>query len=706
MELALSNLKISKFKNFGLLALLVLSLSNMNCATLIHKNLDREIPYNTKSSTTPFMVNPLDKTCGGFPRLRIETKSGYCVSLIKQLTDPTFQPRVILEIPGKPGEFLVSDFAGWSANAGKIWYLKPGNDFSKVRLDPIISNLSIVHQLAVGPENLIYFSEDSRIRAFPISEITGSKPIAPAKIFTVLDNLPPLMRGKTKNSMHPIKHFIFDRRNNLIVNIGAYTDHCTGFLGQTCDEADITFGKGSSDVKNHGAVLRLYRYFGSVAKGWEKDYRVIASGLRNSMGLMFTPNGDLLQTENSRDFNESFRPTEELNLIPKEVIDGNEKPKHYGWPYCYDYDQTSDEWANGPFNCNPMQNSNYQPPFLLLPPHGSPLGLIQYTGNMFPELKDRLIISLHGYRSPGHRLISVPTAAGNPLKPSGRGYYLDDDLGGGTASLRRSFPSTPSSGEFDYIIHGWYEAPKYRPKGAPVAITQASDGSIYIADDKNHSILRLAKPSPGFVELPGPAIPNLSKAYNDIIRESPKLQTSYRVLVDKVLKSEQCQGCHDSYENAEDLANDEYKHLRYLMSLGTWIVPGSLEKSTLYSKLNPPMKSAMPPIDKPYKSLSEATLALEAVKNFILAFPSSSQIWKVKSESTPIIGLTKGTPGNLQCASAPKGYHVYAISNNSLVLGGKKVIEVLIGRPSALIQEKKCDAFNGFYINIDDLEKL
>jgi hypothetical protein len=104
--------------------------------------------------------------------------------------------------------------------------------------------------------------------------------------------------------------------------------------------------------------------------------------------------------------------------------------------------------------------------------------------------------------------------------------------------------------------------------------------------------------------------------------------------------------------------------------------------------------------------LSEATLALETVKSFILAFPSSSQIWKVKAESTPIIGLTKGVPGNLQCASAPKGYHLYAISNNSLVLGGKKVVEVLIGRPSALIQEKKCDAFNAFYINIDDLEKL
>jgi glucose/arabinose dehydrogenase len=697
--------KIARFRNISVMSALIALLTNVQCVSH-HKNRDRDIPYSLKTSTTPFMASPSDKTCGGFPRLRIETKSGYCVSLIKQLQDPAFQPRVILEIPGKPGEFLVSDFAGWSGTSGKIWYLKPGNDFSKVQLEPIVTNLSIVHQLAVGPEGMIYFSEDSRIRAFRISEISGSNPIASSKIITVLDNLPPAIRNKTKNSMHPIKNFIFDRSNNLIVNIGAYTDHCTGFLGNTCDEADLSFGKGSSDSHNHGAVLRLYPFNGSVAKGWNSQYRLIAEGLRNSMGLLFTPNGDLLQTENSRDFNESFRPAEELNLIPKEVIEGVSKSKHYGWPYCYEYDQTSEEWANGPFNCNPRQNSNYEPPFLLLPPHGSPLGLIRYKGTMFPELKDKLLISLHGYRSPGHRLIAVTTANGNPITPSGKGSYLDDDLGGGTVSIRRSFPSTPSTGEFDYIINGWYEAPQFRPKGSPVAITEASDGSIYIADDKSNSILRLAKPGPGFVELPGPIIPNLSKAYNDIIKESPRLQDAYHVFVEKVVKSDQCRGCHDSYENAEDKVVDEFRHLRYLMSLGTWVVPGNLEKSTLYTKLNPPMKSAMPPIDQPYKSLSDATSALESVKNFILSFPPSNQIWQVKSESSPITGLKKGVPGNQQCAVAPKDHHVFAISNNPMVLGGKKVIEIQIGRPSALVQARKCDSFNAFYMNFDDLKKL
>jgi len=685
--------------------LLGIALHVLGCKTS-NRASDREVPYSSKSANTPFSVNITDKSCGGFPSLRIETKPGFCVSLIKQLNDPLFQPRVILEIPGKPGEFLVSDFAGWSTTSGKIWYLKPGADFSQVKLFPILTNLSVVHQLVAGPEGLIYFSEDSRIRAFPVSAISGPSPIATSKIITVIDNLPPMDRGGTKNSMHPIKYFIFDSSNNLIVNIGAYTDHCTGFIGKICDEADLAFGKGSSDRLNHGAVLRLYPFNGSVSKGWNSRYRLIAEGLRNSMGLLFTPTGDLMQIENARDFNESSRPSEELNLISRDVIAGKMPAKHYGWPYCYDYNSTSDEWKNGPFNCNPGQNANYQPPFLLLPPHSAPLGILRYKGNLFSELKDSILISLHGYRSPGHRLLVIPTLGGNALAPSGKGSYLDDDLGGGTESIQRFFPDSPSTGTFDYIINGWYEAPKIRPKGAPVAITEASDGSIYVADDKSSAILRIAKPGPGYVRQVAPEIPNLSKAYSDIIQESPKLKSTYQAFVTKVLKSTQCQGCHDSYVNLNEKVDDEYKHLRYVLSLGTWVVPGNVEKSTLYSKLSPPLKSAMPPLDQPYKSLEEATSALETIKNFVMAFPPVDQIWQIKSDNAPIKGLKKGSPGNAVCGTGKKGHHVFAISNIPSQLGGKKVLEVLIGRPSHLVNSKDCDSFNAFYINLEDLQKL
>ena len=40
-----------------------------------------------------------------------------------------------------------------------------------------------------------------------------------------------------------------------------------------------------------------------------------------------------------------------------------------------------------------------------MPPHGSPLGMLYYQGDKFPELEGKLIVGLHGYRPTGSRVI-------------------------------------------------------------------------------------------------------------------------------------------------------------------------------------------------------------------------------------------------------------------------------------------------------------
>jgi hypothetical protein len=42
------------------------------------------------------------------------------------------------------------------------------------------------------------------------------------------------------------------------------------------------------------------------------------------------------------------------------------------------------------------------------------------------------------------------------------------------------------------VISQWHEVPGLRPEGAPVGLTQAQDGSIFIVDDRNAAILRLS----------------------------------------------------------------------------------------------------------------------------------------------------------------------------------------------------------------------
>lgn len=673
----------------------------------------REVPYKENAGKTKkggYSLNPADTSCGGYPTLRIETMPGSCVGMVKHSEDEKFQPRVMLEIPGRVGHFLITDFAAWDPKDGKIWLLQSKTNASDVIMTPALRGLSVPHQISVGPENHIYFAEDNRIRAFPISAIQGTAEIPSSAVVDVLTNLPGMFSGEQKNSMHPLKHFTFDSQFNLYVNVGAYTDHCSDFLGKTCHEADISFGTtGSPDVLNQGAVIRKYSYKGSLKAGWDPNYKIVAQGLRNSMGLLFTSKGDLIQVENGRDFPESSRPFEELNVIPAaQIRNPAALPPHFGWPYCYNYNETSDEWRGYLFSCDPNVNKNYHPPFVFLPPHSAPLGLIRYTGSMFPNLKNKLIVPLHGYRSAGHRLIAFKTdpASELPLR-GGKGSFRDDDMSGGTSAFERFYPEHPSAAFSEEVISGWYDAPGYRPRGAPVAVTQGNDGSIWIADDKAHAILRLAKPDREMQSLPPAPRPNLALAYTQLSAELPGFKKAYESLVSKVIRTSQCEGCHDNYTNTGDATSDGLHHMRYILAMGNWAVPGDLKGSTLFTKMDPPGKSAMPPIDKPYPNVQAATEALEAVKAFILAMPAREKLWKVKSGSTSALkGLKRGAPGNAVCGSLPSGYHVQAVSNTPATLGGQKMLEVVVGKPSALVKESICQQYDAFYVAQDSLEKL
>ena len=76
-----------------------------------------------------------------------------------------------------------------------------------------------------------------------------------------------------------------------------------------------------------------------------------------------------------------------------------------------------------------------------------------------------LLISLHGYRTLGHRLIALPVNAEGLPSPT----------------------ATPED-----IISGW-EASDTKPKGTPVALTVARDASVWLVEDNNGTVLRLGQ---------------------------------------------------------------------------------------------------------------------------------------------------------------------------------------------------------------------
>ena len=676
---------------------------------------EREIPggSDTQGSEGPvppaYSFNPTDTSCGGYPRLRIETMPGICVGLVHSDTTPLFQPRVIVELPNRPGEFLFTDFAGWSETAGKIWYIRGGQPMAQTKPVLVLKNLSLVHQIIAGPGGRIYFSEDHSIKSFAATAVQNGRALLPSEVQTVVSGLPPMIENGKKSSMHPLKNFVFDGAGNMYVNVGAYTDHCKDFLGKNCDESNITRG-ASSNVLFHGAVIRKYAFKGTIAAGWDKNYSVVARGLRNSMGMLFTSGGDLLQVENSRDFEDAGRPFEEVNLIPRSALNGSAAPKHYGWPYCYDYASKSDEWRSFTWNgtqdfCNSAKNSLYVPPFILLPPHGAPLGFIKYTGKLIPELTYKYLVALHGYRDAGHRIVAleIDSTTDLPVR-KGTGSYREDVQGAGANFIERSFPPSPASTDFVDVVSGWFKSTGIRPKGAPVQLTQARDGSIWLADDKNHTILRIAAAGSGA----GPVQPvvraNTAQAYTDVIKESPRFDRAYQNALQKVFQAKQCLGCHDSFVSPSDTVSDGYQQLRYVVNLGTWLVPAKPQESILFTKIS---SGAMPPVERPFDNSAQRQAVLDAVQELVQVMPPESSLFKVKLGRNPeIIGLRRGRPGNGKCGTVPAGRYVYVLSRSPQILGGRPRHEILVGSPSSFADLSTCSGFNAFYVNAEDLEPM
>jgi len=376
------------------------------------------------------------RTCDGYPRAPIEARKGICAGIV--LAPPPsglppsrrtiHLPRTLLALPG--GDWLAVDLGTWDPGRGSVWRLTPRPGGEPV-LKKVLTKLDLPHTLAVGPDGKVYLGEMSRISRFDPDAADPQGSLTP-----VVTGLPD---NRLHENRHPLSAFIFDADGALLVNVGAPSDQCPPKPGQArCAEAE-----------KHAAIWR----FAPEGPGkWAAEPSVFARGLRNSLALVRTRAGAILQAENSIDVADPAWPPEELNVLKAGA--------HYGWPYCVGANQPAPAWKARKVSCAP-----YRRPDLLLPAHGAPLDLIEYRGAMFPELQGRLIVSLHGYRPTGSRLLA---------------YELD---AAGLPKTTKALDLTP----------GWRAAKGKRPAGAPVGMAVAADGAIWVADDRNGAILRLAR---------------------------------------------------------------------------------------------------------------------------------------------------------------------------------------------------------------------
>ncbi|MEI9886835.1 MAG: PQQ-dependent sugar dehydrogenase [Rhizomicrobium sp.] len=275
----------------------------------------------------------------------------------------------------------------------------------------------------------------------------------------------------------PLSFFIFDANGDLLVNVGAPSDQCA-----THGKPNGTTACVESEGDEKTAGVRRYAYLGGGR--WNPHFTMFARGLRNSLGLVRHASGTLLQAENSIDYPPADSPFEELNVLR----DG----AHYGWPYCYDMASAAPVWAkSGAMDC---RSAAHEKPVRLLPPHAAPLSMLYYDGAMFPALRGALLMTWHGYRPTGARIAAFAVdGRGIPvLTPNAR--YAAYAGATGDDTITKPYPGPAS--EPLLLAPGWNRIAGERPMGTPVGLAVAADGAIWVTEDKNATILRIAPDRP------------------------------------------------------------------------------------------------------------------------------------------------------------------------------------------------------------------
>lgn len=564
-------------------------------------------------------------TCGSgdlaFPKLKIDLRQGFCAGLVASEEDHLKFPRSIIQIPGHE-LFVVADMGGWGHTDGRLLLLDPRAAEGK-RIRELLTGIEYPFGLAIGPDKKLYASTDETIfRVDPLADNPRST------VETVLHRLPgrrlTLPDGtKLEESAHPLKQFVFDRTGRLFVNVGSHSDDCITHppITRPCAPAE-----GASAL---AAIWMFTPPSGGVFPTLKPNdpnppHEVYARGLRNSMALALHPQFPdpgyaFLQGENGRDLPDIFKPNEEINAI--------EQGKHYGWPYCYDLSTVSPEFRlvlqSGPYKNLCTNGALYKQPFSLLPPHGAPLGMLYYHGQKFPELEGRLLIALHGYRPTGSRLLVYDVddhgfPKGNP--PPVR-YHVSC-----AAEPTRSFQTHAgevAAARFEELISGWHRVNGARPQGAPVGITVAEDGAIWLVEDKNQTVIRIDRtdanaPEPLPCDMRSAAQVNQLAAFvAKDAQNRDRLSALRKGLVEK-----HCVGCHSDFGLKPGQADPEKDQtvLRFMLSQDGWIYPGDPGSGKLRTrlrglgadKLMPPGGEALAKIEPGYARLLDYADSLVA----------------------------------------------------------------------------------------------
>jgi len=233
-------------------------------------------------------------------------------------------------------------------------------------------------------------------------------------------NLPPLQH-------HNWKYIAFGPDKKLYVPFGAPCNIC--------------------EPPEEYAQIRRYKRDGS---GME----VIARGIRNTLGFDWHPEThELWFTDNGRDWMGENEPEDELNRVSKVGL-------NFGFPYCH-AEGIPDPQIKKDAPCQGVTM-----PAALLGPHAAALGMIFYTGAMFPaSYRNSIFIARKGSWN-RTKLFGFDVAR------------VEIDAEGKNAKV------TP-------FMTGLMDSQENKFWGRPAYLLQMPDGSLLVSDEQNGAIYRV-----------------------------------------------------------------------------------------------------------------------------------------------------------------------------------------------------------------------
>ena len=296
-------------------------------------------------------------------------------------------------------------------------------------------SFDIPNGVCYSPDGFLFVAERNRVLVFPAAEFFMEGPDTVAVPVVAQGDLIPT---EEESYNHTARVCAIGPDNNLYISLGQ------PFNVTPMEKVDLYEKTGI------GGIIRMGR------DGSNRE--VIATGIRNSVGHAFNPaDGSLWFTDNQVDGMGDETPPGELNRMPAEGM-------WYGYPWYGGGEVRTNEYAGQ--EIPEAKASMYVSPQVEMEAHAADLGMMFYTGDMFPaKYKGAIFIAQHG--------------SWDAVKPRGARImvtFLDEE-----GNARETMP----------FADGWLQ-PNGVYSGRPVDVQQYVDGSILVSDDKAGAVYRIS----------------------------------------------------------------------------------------------------------------------------------------------------------------------------------------------------------------------